>query len=165
MVALTAIGMFWTTTTHAAPVDNSMTSVYGNTPPTSPGTPTVPSPTGTNLQVSSDVQVTFFTHWSQNGAVDWKYLVQNIGAGVAPEVAVQGIVIRSGGVQLGEDSSWQSLGDMAPGAMKYVTVSCKPKTGRPACASSVATAFLKHELNAYPYANDVNPYNNQAKSS
>jgi hypothetical protein len=165
MVALTAIGMIFTTAAHAAPVDGPATSVYGNTGPINSVTTSVHSPAGVNLQISSDVKVTYFSKVIRNGSIEWTYKVENIGAGVAPEVGLQMMVRRNNGVVLGKEAAWRALGDLAPGVARYATITCKAEVALPACSSSVATAFLKHEPNAYPYANDVNPYNNTAESN
>lgn len=166
MVALTAIGMIWTSTAHAAPTDSSKTIVYGNNPPTAPGTPTVPGYNGPGLAQKADIKITYTgtlhsDYGAQGGRWYVEFTVENLGPGTAGSVKVHTEIAR---VQ--EESvagPIYPLGAMGSGAKKKVLVECWDKPGQQPCLMIWAEAWTS-DYPAQRYAHDPNPGNNRAQS-
>jgi hypothetical protein len=142
LVALSALGMIWTTPALAATYDVSPSSTYAkvdpNTPPTHPNIP-VPGPT---LQAGpADLDVNYLSVSGGNGSYQWTYEVKNLGGGTAYNTKVMTNYLRNnymGDIQ--SNIEYVTLGSIGPGASKTVVVSCAPKWGEPPCASSSAKA-------------------------
>jgi hypothetical protein len=160
MVALTAIGMIWTTTAHAAGYESSATTVYNGNPITDPGNPTVPGGPPLPLDTRADIQVTFVSLQKNGPTYSWKYLIENISAFPAEEIRITGRVDRkdpnSNNVVHDPDVSFYT-GPMGPHEARTATITCKPKPGLPACWSSGVNAW-----NYFLYEDDHNPNNNSA---
>jgi hypothetical protein len=159
MVALTAIGMIWTTAAHAAPLDGNPTSVYGNNNPQLPGTPTVPGYSGPGLDTRGDVEVTFLTVKDKDGTVTWTFRVKNISVYPAKNVKVGSQIDWAwpGFVNQVGEVHWYDLHDIAPGASETYTVTCVPKPNRPPCYWGFLAAYMGDNLEF-----DHNPHNNAA---
>lgn len=157
MVALTAIGMIWTTTAHAAAYETGATNLYSTQPPgpTSPQYPTSPGPA---VLVPADMKVTFVKSIKQDSVITYTFRVENAGLGTARQVLVRKSLNRfeNPGAQETEstDEYW---GDVAPGVAKNVVFSCAPKAGHPPCYQASVTAFLGNA-----YVNDADTTNNWA---
>jgi hypothetical protein len=154
MVALTAIGMIFTTAAHAAPVDGPATSVYGKNSPTDPGsptrpgqtgttvnlgTPTVPSVPGPGLDTRGDVKVlkpTYVQYYAKNLTTVWTIRADSIGNYPVKDVSVDILHTRinpKNGHDREEEWIHVDFGDMAPGAVKTTTVTCQEKADRLPC--------------------------------
>jgi hypothetical protein len=162
LMALTAIGMIWTTTAHAAPFDNDTAAVYGN-PVTDPGHPTVPGTSGQPIQFLPDLKTTDEGDKTVSGVVTWTFRVENLGPVTAHNVWVRrwyNVWVQEVGTGHYKDVSVVSanLGDMAPGTKKDVQIVCIPSAGQ-TCHMSSAQALLNGQYHA-----DANPKNDWAAS-
>ena len=173
MVALTALGMTFTTTTHAADFDSPARGVYSNEPQ-SPTTPQVPGPLvpgplvpGPQVPDSSrpgsyvpadpipygppapaDVYPAWLGKTTQNNVITYKFRVYNMGPGTAKKVLVSKIVnmFENPGAQESQVTT-EFLVSMAPGAYKDVTFSCAPKAGQPPCFQSAVQVTSDNDNN------------------
>jgi len=154
MVALSALGMIWTSTPAlAANYGTAGSTAYVLEGPNEPTTtPNVPGG-GTIYQAKpADLDVTYLSQAGSNGSFQWTYEVKNVGQVTASNVTVMKNAVRNdfhGHIE--SDIAYETLGTIAAGAKKNVVVSCAPKFQQPPCsASSVSMA---------PANNDPNPGN------
>jgi hypothetical protein len=157
MVALTAIGMIWTTTAHAAPIDGGVTAVYGNSNPTDPGRPTVPGYSGPGLEVRPDIEVTAVQTFRLGKVANYAFRIRNIGPGKAKSVTLH--------PEVSHDATSPApyplipLGEMAPGAEKNIIITCTAQPGESPCLLAWVYAWLG-DTEATRYGNDSNTSNN-----
>jgi hypothetical protein len=177
MVALTAIGMIWTTTAHAAPVEPGPISVHGNSKPTDPGNPTVPGQTGMGVgsgnltvpgysgpgvEIRPDIEVSYVQTFRLGNTATYAFRIKNIGRGTAKSVTLHSEALHE--ASHFETLPLMPLGEMAPGSEKNITVTCTAKPGQTPCLIAWVYAWLGQN-EATKYGNDENPQNNWKHSA
>jgi len=145
----------------AAGLDTGTLNAYSNQQqnPTGPINPNIPGGGGIYIATPPDLKVTYVSKTSNNGSMTWTYTVANLGGQTAKDVKMEKVAVRNcfcGSHAIQTETSYETLGDMAGGAVKNIVVSCAPQQGLSPCHDSSAEAHLSNV--------DSNPGNNWAVS-
>jgi hypothetical protein len=159
MVALTALGMIFTTTAHASSRDNIASDAFASQPVQTLGRP-MPGNSGPPLRVLNDVKVTLAKVTTRYDVIAFTFTVENSGPGLAKDVGITRSTVRTNNSGATEyESSSESLGSIAPGARKTLTYVCAQKAGRLPCHSSSVSIYFGPDGT---FGSDVDLSNNQA---